>query len=265
RTALHYFLFNMALSDLVIPIVAVNRLLVELWTGSDSWLVTGLLGSFLCKFVFFISDVSPMVSILNLLFIACDRFVAIVLPFQLNLLRSWVCHEIAFSWILACAYFAPYFYAFRLVEGKCVMDWRPVFDHAKTREHYTGALCVLFILVPFALLFIMYSWITYKLRQSAKYKHNAGCGRHARRRKSTRRITILSFLIVLSFAMCWGAYFALLVTLNFAWRWDASLLPCYWGTFVFVAQFLAYSNSAVNPAIYFMLMKDFRSCLKALG
>ena len=57
RTNVNCFIVIMALSDLLFPIFLGPRMLVENFT-SGRWLVSGLLGNFLCKFVFFLQEIS---------------------------------------------------------------------------------------------------------------------------------------------------------------------------------------------------------------
>ena len=64
RTTVHYFIVNMAISDLIIPVVHLP------WEISSTyhdglWLVDGVLGTVLCKLVFNAWSVSTVVSILR--------------------------------------------------------------------------------------------------------------------------------------------------------------------------------------------------------
>ncbi|XP_031554621.1 QRFP-like peptide receptor [Actinia tenebrosa] len=258
RNTLNYLLVNMAISDLVIPILASTTRIVELSTQNSEWRVEGDIGDFLCKFVFFVLDMSPIVSILSLVLITFDRFAAVVFPFMATKLSSrFRKYFIGLTWIIAMAFCSPHFYAVKLQNKFCVMDW----DSIRARVFYTIMLMILFIIIPFVLLLVMYSMILYKMKTRPKDLNQTDKGRR-RRQLSKRNITLLSFAVVLVYAFCWGPYFTILMVATFKWRWDLSHVPCYWNDIVFVIQYLAYSNAAINPLLYFIFLKNYRTGLK---
>ena len=62
--------------------------ITELVTDSRHWHVSGLVGVIFCKLFFFGSLVSLLVSAQSLVWIAIDRFVAVVFPLKLGLISS---------------------------------------------------------------------------------------------------------------------------------------------------------------------------------
>ena len=76
RKPINYFIVNMALSDLLLPIFLFPWELTALY--ATSWLFNGPLGQVLCKLLPFSSGVSNIVSIQSLVLIAVDRFGAVV-------------------------------------------------------------------------------------------------------------------------------------------------------------------------------------------
>lgn len=262
RNTMNYLLVNMAISDLVIPLLASTRRIVELSTQNSEWRVQGDIGDFLCKFVIFVLDMSPIVSILSLVLITFDRFTAVVFPFMATKLSArFRKYSIGFTWIIATAFCSPHFYAVKLQNKFCVMDWEPAFDSVTARGIYTIMLMVLFVFIPFVLLLIMYSMILYKMKTRPKNLNQTDKGRK-RRKLSKKNITWLSFAVVLVFALCWGPYFTMLILANFKWRWDFSEVSCNWYDIMFVVQYLAYSNAAINPFLYFIFLKNYRTGLK---
>ena len=81
RTTTNYLIANMAASDLLISAFAVPRELVQIFAGSNIWLLDGLAGSISCKLVYFLQDISTAVSIQSLVAIAVDRYQGVVFPF----------------------------------------------------------------------------------------------------------------------------------------------------------------------------------------
>ncbi|XP_020903520.1 galanin receptor type 1-like [Exaiptasia diaphana] len=261
RTTINYLLVNMSLSDFTTPILVLTKKIVEISTNSLEWNVGGILGSFLCKTVYYISDISPIVSVLSLLMISYDRFAAIVFPLKAARYPSkYRKYFIGLTWILACILCSPYFYFLNIksVDGKqyCMMLW----DN-NTRRAYTVPLTVVFIIIPFLLLVAMYSCILYKVKTHPKNLSQTERGKR-RSQVSKRNTTILSFTVVFTFAVCWGPYFAILMLSNFQWNWKHDY--CSHENFIFTVQFLAYSNATINPLLYFLFLRNFRNGLHSL-
>lgn len=261
RTTINYLLINMAVSDLTVPLLVATRKIVELSTDSLEWRVGGIAGDLLCKLVYFVSDLSPMVSISSLVMISFDRFKAIVVPFKSAKYHDkFRMYFIGFTWVFAMLFCSPYFYFMELKEHPdkkeyyCIMAW-----DTETRRAYTVPLTVIFIIIPFALLTIMYSCILYKMKTRPNNLSQTDKGKQ-RRQASKRNITILSFTVVFMFALCWGPYFALVMLSSFKWNWKYD--SCSYQNFIFIVQFLAYSNAAINPLLYFLLLKNFRAGLE---
>jgi len=74
QTITNYLIVNMAVSDILITLLAVPRKITEILLAPRRWLVGGFLGLALCKSLSFLQDVSTAVSIFSLLAIAVDRY-----------------------------------------------------------------------------------------------------------------------------------------------------------------------------------------------
>ena len=72
RTPVHYFITNMAVSDLIIPAVVLPWFITRA-SHDGVWLVDGLAGSILCKFVYVAWAVSITVSIFGMITVAAER------------------------------------------------------------------------------------------------------------------------------------------------------------------------------------------------
>ena len=80
---------NMAISDLLFPIILFPVRLADLQVGS--WLIGGNLGQALCKLHFFCAYISSLVSVQSLVLITGDRFGAVVVPLRSPLITSKQC------------------------------------------------------------------------------------------------------------------------------------------------------------------------------
>ena len=61
RKPINFFIVNMAISDLLFPIIVIPGVIQDLYT--DSWLIGGSLGQALCKLFYFFADLSGAVSV----------------------------------------------------------------------------------------------------------------------------------------------------------------------------------------------------------
>ena len=102
KKTVNYFIVNMAVSDFVFPLTAIPASLAELLSSSWQWPIGGTAGLILCKLRNYVMAVSLTVSIESLVWIALDRFVAVVWPMKVHLITSkFRCFAIASTWIVA--------------------------------------------------------------------------------------------------------------------------------------------------------------------
>lgn len=274
KKTINFFIMNMAVSDLVVPIVILPRVIVTnlldstifvTWRGMD-----GIPGNILCKFVFFISDLTMVVSILSIICIAVDRFCAVVFPMKLSLITSRVRWSlIIFTWLFSIACFSPYLYGFKLIKiygGKqiCTLIWsEDDAVHFKIQRSIAIVASILFTVIPAILLTVMYTVILVVARiqivPDQQHTNNA----MSRRQANNNKLLKLALLTVGSFAICYGPYNVFLLYLSINLNWNMAQTTGI-STFKFVAQFLTYTNSALNPCLYFIFIENYRRGLKRI-
>ena len=174
RTTVHYFIVNMAISDLIMPLIYLP------WVTSKTcldglWLVDGILGTILCKLVVVSWGLSLCVSVLSMLGIAADRFHAIVLFFMKSALFSQNKRRliIAATWVASVAFRTHFLYAAKLVPNNntghltCTVQWEPA---SYTSELYRIKWMLLFSLtaVSVIVLTVLYSSILFFSIQTEK-------------------------------------------------------------------------------------------------
>ena len=170
RKPISFFVFNMAVSDLVIPLTIMPIKIVDIISGSDSWKVESpwMLGNILCKLCYFLPDVSLVVSIGSLFLISMDRFVATIFPLctKFESLKARLI-GILFIWIVAIGVYAPYFYTFTLEihpydkKTYCISLWGLDHMHVETNNRFVTATFIAFILVPVCVFAIVYGTIAW--------------------------------------------------------------------------------------------------------
>ena len=165
RKPINFFIINMAISDLVSPMVFGMRNVTGLYL--DSWLVTGNIGKILCKVPQVLVDVSLLVSVQSLVLISVDRFGAVVFPFRSPLITSERCPLLILAtWIIAVASMFPLPLAHILqphqrVAEKCSSLWDETIGRVDWLAEYLLFVYVAFVFIPVALLIIIYSCLLY--------------------------------------------------------------------------------------------------------
>ena len=111
QTITNYLIANVAASDIINTLLVVPRKITEILLGPRSWLVSGLLGSILCKRISFLQDITTAVSIISLVVITTDRYRGIVFPFQKQLMGpAKLCKVIIpLIWIVSMPFHLVYF------------------------------------------------------------------------------------------------------------------------------------------------------------
>ena len=104
RTPVHCFIVNMAISDLIIPVIFLPCRIADAYCDGV-WLVEGVLGTIFCKFVQIAFSVSGSMSILSIVAIAFDRFYAIIFAIKPPLISQKICRRlVALTWIFSVTF-----------------------------------------------------------------------------------------------------------------------------------------------------------------
>ena len=266
RKPINFFIVNMAMSDLLFPIVCFPYIVAEI--NFSYWLLGGPLGQALCKLHDFLVDVSAFVSIQSLVLIAVDRFGAVVFPLRSPLISSKRCRFfILTTWIIAVAANIPDAMTYELVEHKegmvCVHKWNEVFGESLSYRNYIVSMLVVFWYVAMVLIAILYMTVVIKLKSQNIPGEGSANGREQQSRRQ-KNVLKMSIAIVVTFIVCW-----LPATI---W-WFLILYPpdstvtasCGFQYFKVIAFCVAHSNSAMNPYISFIFSGNYRQGLKNLS
>ena len=264
RKPINFFIVNMAMSDLLVPIFVIPRRIQKLYI--DSWLIGGPLGQALCKLAVFVPNVSTAVSIQSLVLIAVDRFGAVVFPLRSTLISSKLCPVFILStWIVALSVNSPYILVHKLVEYPeklvCERHWNEVFGNYSSFENYVMSDIAVFFFNPLVLITIVYIIIYLNLK-SQKIPGEQSATAEQQRHQKERNVLQMAIAIVLGFAVCWLPiaifWFILFST-------DAILLPnCDVSHYFYVVSCMALANCVINPCICFIFSRSYRNELKAL-
>ena len=265
RKPINFFIVNMAMSDLLLPIFLFPAQITEIHVGF--WLISGALGQALCKLAPFLADVSTSVSIQSLVLIAVDRFGAVVFPVRSPLISTKLCRFfIPATWIVAMAIHSPDLFALKLAEYPgglvCLNQWNKTFGETPSLANYYLAVYIVIIYIPLVLIAILYLAILLKLK-SQKIPGEQSVNAREQRAKREQNVLKMSIAIVLVFTICWLPVTARSLLLFFPPD-SIVISSCGFLYFWSISHFLALSNCAINPCICLIFSGNYRQGLKNL-
>ena len=253
----------MACSDLVITLVVLPFEITRLMTDSPYWHVSGILGSICCKLFYFAGSTSILVSSQSLVWMAIDRFVAVVFPMKLGLISSKIrTIAIVSTWMCAGFFSSPVLITSKLVArgGDTVCREKNMelylFNKNSAIVAYIWFQFALFIIVPLGAITILYTAIaiTLKLRKKAL----AGTPPNAQRNamKKRRQAIKMALAIVALFYLCVIPHTLLYFIPH--WRPSCAIQRVVY----FVTSFSFYFSTTVNPIICLSFVESYRRGLR---
>lgn len=264
RTTTNFLIANMAVSDLLMPLFAMPRMMTAVHFGANRWLIGGNFGLAMCKLAPLFQDVSTAVSTQSMVLIAVDRFYNVFYPVKAAVMSFKVVKTtVPFVWLIAVVVHSPYFYIFRIYthkdEAYCLLNWSPPFeDDMQAQEIYFVLLFAVLFIVPLCAITALYTAIITRLkRQQFPGQHQSESARQMREKRN-RAILQLSVVIVMVFVVCWTP-FTTYAFLKF-FKWDTP--HCGRRNTAFIVYFIVHSISAINPCVYFLFSSTYRQGLK---
>ena len=262
RTSTNYYYVNMAVSDFLASLTAWPLYLTDEIITSKGSLIQGTLATPGCKVGVYVRVVSTTVSILSLVSIAVDRFIATVYPLKATLLSSKIRISLMFAtWFIALGYCVPMFYFSKVEdvgeETFCRFAWD---DTLALAVYYTAGIIMMNI-VPLIAIVTLYSRIMRVLRQRPNPECGAGNSiAEQKRRRQSQNIMRIFKSIVISYSIC---FFLFCVYLILKMSFPKFFIEdkCKWilGFSYFVLPSL---STAINPVILFSFSSNFRLTLQ---
>ena len=255
KKTINYFIANMALSDFVFPLTAIPVSLAELWSSSWQWPIGGTAGLILCKLKNYVMAVSLTVSIESLVWIALDRFVAVVWPMKFRRITSrFRCFAIASTWIVALTVNSPDLYLSELLKEneniRCSEDKTSLLFLVISYVRF-AVLCI----IPMVLITILYSAIAVTLRKQDKMLQSTTVRNRNDHKK--RLVIKMSLWVVGLFYL----FFLPFATGLILWQTPISKWCSYNHVFL-LSSFGLPVSSTTNPIICFAFVESFRRGLR---
>ena len=160
----NYFIANMAISDLIFPLTPIPLSII----GLETLPVSVSAGSIVCKLQIFFAGVSLTVSVESLVWIAVDRFIAVVFPIKVHRISTrFRRFAVTSTWIVALLICSVHLYTVEAIEvhGKIICIKRPDSSFYPT---YGYVQLVVLNIAPLLLMTILYTAIAVTLRRQNK-------------------------------------------------------------------------------------------------
>lgn len=263
RTSTNYYYLNMAVSDFIASLTAWPLYVTDEIITSKGSLIEGPLATAGCKVGMYVRALSISVSMLSLVLIGVDRFIATVTPLKATLLSRRIRVTLMFlAWAIAMGYCVPMFYFSKVEdvgeETFCRFAWD---DNLAIIIFYVVGFTMLIISPLFAIV-ILYSRIIRSLRQRPDPGDAGRNIAEQKRREQSQNIMRIFKTISIGYSVCiflFSVYLILKMTFPEIFIKD----KCKW--FLGFSYFLFPSLSTViNPVILFSFSSNFRLALQAL-
>ncbi|XP_012944206.1 QRFP-like peptide receptor [Aplysia californica] len=263
RTTTNVLILNLAVSDFMVGI-------------SCMWIHVGAqispewpFGHFMCKFSTFIQVTLVTSSVLTLTVISVERFIAIVYPFRPHWSACTTGLIIAMTWLVSVTTASPHLFVRHLAEIRwsdrheiwCAEDWPEYFKDSQCQTWKPGRIIfysiegIVMYFLPVVVMIVAYSVISYRLLVRKPPGTLIG-STHSAQAKAKRKVIKMLVIVLVAFVVCWTPQQILLL-------WDV-YRPMYEEldpnvkVIKYVALYIAYLNSALNPILYSGFNENFR-------
>ena len=263
RTSTNYFIMNMAVSDLLssstnLPLYATEG------TLSGKHLMADSVATVLCKLVLYVRCVSQAVSVLSLVWIVVERFIAIVYPFKAVMLtRRLRVVLLIITWIIPLLIGFPYICFSNIVKEGRQRYCRFLWGKKELYVYFTTGFVALYC-APLISIIILYCRIMKCLARSRLTCTTDVAREDMRIRNRQQNMNVMKVFIsiVTVYFLCWTPLCVFILLIMFfpsLYSKDSCLL--FAGLFFYVFPSL---HTAINAVILFVSSTNFNNAAKEL-
>uniref|UniRef100_A0A3B5RDG7 Histamine H2 receptor n=1 Tax=Xiphophorus maculatus TaxID=8083 RepID=A0A3B5RDG7_XIPMA len=246
RCLTNCFIVSLAVTDLLLGLLVLPfSALLQL---GDEW----PFGPVFCNFYISMDVMLCTASILTLLAISVDRYLAVTMPLRYaSLVLPWRVAVVLLSvWTVSVAVsFLPIQMGWNTVNGT-VQNHGPWASERRCRFELNRPYVLTDSLLTFYLPLLAMCWTYLQILRIAR----AQAKRIISARPIYHKATLTLAAVIGAFVVCWLPYFILFTVLGLKEHPDPGIVPEFP-----IVLWLGYANSALNPLIYGALNKDFRS------
>ncbi|NWH60230.1 NMUR1 protein, partial [Geococcyx californianus] len=273
RTPTNYYLFSLAVSDLLVLLLGMPLELYDMWSNYPF-----LLGTSGCYFKTLLFEAVCFASILNVTALSVERYIAVVHPLKAKYVvtRNHAKKVIIIIWVLSVICSIPNTSLHGLqplyVPGRGQVPDSEICTLVKPRLTYNLIIqitTIVFFFLPMGTISILYLLIGLQLKKekmlealgaksvSSRDRHNA------REQKKTKRrqVTKMLFMLVVVFGICWAPFHTDRLVWSFVSTWTSHMLYMFQYVHIISGVFF-YLSSAANPVLYNLMSTRFREMFK---
>ena len=252
RTPSNCFIFNMACADILLTLYCLPQNAI-ITAYQYRWLISGVAGQVLCSLSFFTGQMTVLVSTGSLFVIALDRFILVFYPLKRIITLRVARYVIVLVWISAIIFSLP------LSRMTTILEINPGFLVCTVDLKSIRFVIIYFLFcfpiiigLPLTTIIAMYIAIAIKLNRTKPPGNQLPSNQERRERMNHKILTMLVAIVV-----------GLII---FRFPLIIGIISCFSGfsrvcakpNFMLIGWFLTYSNSGVNPWIYFIFNEQFR-------
>ncbi|NXY41012.1 NMUR2 protein, partial [Ceuthmochares aereus] len=259
KTPTNYYLFSLAISDLLVLLLGMPLEVYEMWSNYPF-----LFGHVGCYFKTALFETVCFASILSVTTVSVERYIAILHPFRAKLesTRKRALRTIVVLWVLSVLFALPntcthgimvqYFPNGTLVPGSATCTVvMPMWIY----NCIIQITSLLFYVLPMGVISVLYYLMGLRLKgdKSLELEEMAVNVQ----RPSRKSVTKMLFVLVMVFAVCWAPFHIDRLFFSFIVEWTEPLANIF-NLIHVVSGVFFYLSSAVNPIIYNLLSQRFR-------
>ena len=253
RKAINFFILNMAISDLLITLVYMPRVVSILMAGYK-WLSNGAAGLVFCKMVYFIHETALSVSIFSAVCISGERFLAVIRPLK-SLANNTkpARYLIFFSWAASAAVRLPILLANKTTKESCgnyycELHLEDLFGAGSTVVYHKFNLIGMYA-TPLGVMVALYSATIFTLRRRNRPGNTIATEATSLPEILNRKVSRMVLVVITAFLLCWLLYFIVAVMQSY----EVSI-PC---NVLYVRLLLAHFNCALTPVLYAVFSENY--------
>ncbi|XP_069720848.1 neuromedin-U receptor 1 [Phaenicophaeus curvirostris] len=274
RTPTNYYLFSLAVSDLLVLLLGMPLELYDLWSNYPF-----PLGASGCYFKTLLFEAVCFASILNVTALSVERYIAVVHPLKAKYVvtRNHAKRVIVVIWVLSVICSIPNTSLHGLqplyVPGRGWVPDSEICTLVKPRLTYNLIIqitTIVFFFLPMGTISILYLLIGLQLKKEKMLEAlgpKSGSSRrdchNAREKKKVKRrqVTKMLFMLVVVFGICWAPFHTDRLVWSFVSTWTSPMLHMFQYVHIISGVFF-YLSSAANPILYNLMSTRFRQMFK---
>lgn len=270
QTTTNYFLFSLAVSDVLILIFGLPQEAYTIWEAYP-W----RFGKEFCIFKAMLSEVTSYASVLTITAFTVERYVAICHPLKSHKLTDLglTIKIIIGIWIFSLLCAIPYpihtriFYYVNYPETNTPIPDSLSCNIPPQWQARMGIMfqvsSFLFFIIPMTLITVLYILIAVTLRRTTLNRAGSEDSTRGNGTSSHSIKVVLRMLVavVVAFFACWAPYHAQRLMTLYNTNWTKLLLEVQSNLF-FISGILYFVGSTVNPILYNVMSKRYRQAFK---